>query len=147
MGLYFSEVNVKEILQIGQKLLDGVPFSELFSNQLFDESNIYLFWKDSKSRFLGCNNKLATIAGFNQIQQIVGKNDYELPWHKKTDKFIADDHAVISLLCPKLNIVESVLRADGNETTNLTNKFLICSSNRKKYGVFGIMTDITVADT
>ncbi len=46
-----------------------------------------IFWKDINGVYLGCNSKFAEIAGVGSPENIVGKNDYELPWKKKETDF------------------------------------------------------------
>jgi PAS domain-containing protein len=139
MKLCVSEEQVRTILHIGQKLLDGVPFCELYINGLLDNSNILVFWKDGNGSYLACNKRFAEIGGVILPQNIVGKNDAELAWRKEQAiKYREDDRSVVGLLCPKLNIIEPILQADGKETMNLTSKFPIHSSNKKKFGLLGI---------
>jgi hypothetical protein len=104
-----------------------------------------MFWKDHVSTYLACNKKFAEISGVTSPQNIIGKNDYELAWRKEqSDKYISDDHAVVSLGCAKLNMIESISQADGKETLNFTSKFPIYSSNKNKQGLFGMITPIDV---
>src|SRR6266478_2746743 len=61
-----------------------------------------VFWKDRNSNYLGCNEGFARAAGLNTSDDIVGKNDFELPWKKEeTEWFRAWDRRVIESGIPE----------------------------------------------
>ncbi len=139
----FSEDCIKKCLEIGQKLLDGVSFDEAYTDELMDGSKSLLFWKDSQSKFLGCNKKFATLGGVVGPRVMIGKYDYELAWREDSGKYRKDDQEVFEFSKPKLNIEESMHYGDGSQKIILTSKFKIYSSNRRKFGLIGIASDIT----
>lgn len=141
MNDYFKENFIMPVLKISQKILDGASLDEFYFEELLDIKDIILFWKDDKSRYLACNKQFAKLIGIMHLPEVAQKSDYDLPWKKEqSDKFIKDDHAVMSLSCPQLNIREPALQADGTEIISLTHKFPIFSSDRKKTGLLGIIT-------
>lgn len=42
--------------------------------------NIFIFWKDIRSVYLGCNNHYATLLGLASSDEIIGKTDLEIGW-------------------------------------------------------------------
>ncbi|MBF0552638.1 MAG: PAS domain S-box protein, partial [Deltaproteobacteria bacterium] len=40
----------------------------------------YIFWKDHNSVYLGCNYAFTKAAGIQNVEEIVGKTDFDLPW-------------------------------------------------------------------
>ncbi len=141
---YLIHSNINEILKFSQKLLDGYSYSEIYHEGLIDNYNTLLFWKDYKSRLLYCNNKFAEVTGITRLHDAIGKQNCGLHLRKELlDSYIADDHAVISMRYPKINIIEPLLSANGKEVILLTGKFPITSRDRKKVGIVGISSIIT----
>jgi len=75
-----------------------------------------IFWKDKNSVYLGCNKKFAIHAGVESPEDIVGKNDYDLPWKKEeTELYIDADRRVMETDTPEYHIEEDMLQADGKQ--------------------------------
>lgn len=103
-----------------------------------------VFWKDRNSNYLGCNEGFARAAGLNTPDEIVGKNDFELPWKRaETEWFRAWDRRVIESGIPELNIEEPQLQANGRQRFISTSKVPLRDSSGKIVGVLGIFNDIT----
>ncbi|MDF1758634.1 MAG: ATP-binding protein [Legionellaceae bacterium] len=103
-----------------------------------------IFWKNTESIFMGCNQRFADIAKLSSTQDIVGKSDYEMPWGKnQAELYITDDKEVIANKKPKLNIEEKLTSSDGSEIFLLTNKMPLISSTGKVMGILGIFYDIS----
>ncbi|MDJ0756667.1 MAG: PAS domain S-box protein [Ardenticatenaceae bacterium] len=103
-----------------------------------------VFWKDTNSAYLGSNKHFAQAAGFTNPDDLIGKDDHELPWKpEETAAFIADDKAVMESGRPKLGIVEPQLQADGNQTWLETNKIPLRDETGQVIGVLGTFQDVT----
>jgi PAS domain S-box-containing protein len=103
----------------------------------------YLFWKDMNSVFLGCNILFAKSANLTSPADIVGKTDYDLPWAKdESDKYRADDQAVIATGKSRMNTEEAQTLADGSQIVLLTSKVPLYDGD-KIVGVIGMYQDIT----
>ncbi len=90
------ESDIKAILDIGRRLLDGANFASLYSEELFERYKVLIFYKDSSSTFLGCNNRLSLPSKIYNSISIVGKSDYDLVWgREQTEGFRRDDQEVI----------------------------------------------------
>ena len=66
--------------------------TELFQKEkilqlVLDNIPSFVFWKDDKCTFLGCNMNFAISAGLNSPNEIIGKTDYDLPWRKEDSDF------------------------------------------------------------
>ncbi len=104
----------------------------------------YVFWKDKNSIYLGCNDNFARLAGVEEIKDIVGKNDYDLPWKKEESDFYRKiDKEVMSKNAPILNIEEQVHSGKSKAATLLTSKVPLRNADGEVTGVLGIFTDIT----
>ncbi|WP_072013871.1 PhnD/SsuA/transferrin family substrate-binding protein [Myxosarcina sp. GI1] len=119
------------------------------SKQLFqlvmDNIPQYIFWKDRNFLYLGCNQNFAKAAGLENPEQIIGKNDYELPWKREeTDFFRECDRRVMESNTAELSIVEPQLQADGKQTWVETNKVPLHDADGNVIGILGTYQDITV---
>jgi PAS domain S-box-containing protein len=104
-----------------------------------------VFWKDRKSRYLGCNAAYAHLAGLSAPEELIGLNDYDLPWSKEeSDAYRADDRLVIESNRAKLHIVEKQTATDGSISWIDTSKVPLHSRDGDVIGLLGIYADITL---
>ena len=103
-----------------------------------------VFWKDRDSVFLGCNKVFAKAAGFDSPQEIIGKNDFDLPWpREESEAYRADDREVIENNVAKLHIIEPLQQVDGTRLWIDTTKVPLVDKTGQIYGVLGVYEDIT----
>lgn len=103
-----------------------------------------IFWKDRNSIYLGCNQVFANAAGLRKPLDIIGKNDFELPWGAKEAKgYVADDRSVMETRTPKLNISEFITLADGSQLWLETSKTPLVGNDGQVFGVLGVFEDVT----
>ncbi|MGL5080228.1 MAG: PAS domain S-box protein, partial [Microcoleaceae cyanobacterium] len=118
--------------------------TQLFLQLVMDMMPQTIFWKDCNSLYLGCNQSLAQIAGFDSPEQMIGKTDFDMPWTKiEADWYRACDREVIDSKVPKLGIIETQLRADGKQTWLETNKVPLQDTQGNVIGILGTFQDIT----
>lgn len=104
----------------------------------------FVFWKDLNCNYLGCNEAFAHAAGLSTPDEIVGKNDVELPWKKEeTEWFQTWDRRIMESGVAELNIEEPQLQADGRRRFISTSKVPLRDSGGGIVGVLGIFNDIT----
>lgn len=104
---------------------------------------IRVFWKDRESRFLGCNQNFALDAGCADVQEIVGKTDDDLIWHKQAAIYQADDRQVMESGCAKLDFEEPGTTQDGELIWLRTSKVPLRDEQGCVIGVLGVYEDIT----
>ncbi|MBK9305838.1 MAG: PAS domain S-box protein [Nitrospira sp.] len=102
-----------------------------------------MFWKDRESRFLGCNQNFARDAGCVDAQEIVGKTDDDLAWHKQAALYQADDRQVMESGCAKLDFEEPGTTQDGELIWLRTSKVPLRDEQGCVIGVLGVYEDIT----
>jgi PAS domain S-box-containing protein len=118
--------------------------AELLEN-VINHIPIYVFWKDRELRYLGCNQRFASVAGVGLKDNIVGKTDRELAWRREeSDSITESDRRVMLKGKPLLEMEEKQLQADGKEATFLTSKVPLRDKNGGVIGILGIFTDITL---
>ena len=108
-----------------------------------------IWWKDSNSRFLGCNRKLAEYAGVGHPSELVGKTDADCAWgdaelpRSGTPWFQDHDRMVMETGEPLVGLREQVRIADGRVIWVETNKVPLTDFDGKVVGTLGTFTDIT----
>ncbi len=112
--------------------------------QIIETIPYYVFWKDRNSSYLGCNQLFVSITGHDKPEELIGKNDYDMPWRKEESDFFREiDRKVMDGGVAQLNVEEPQLRADGSERTLLTSKVPLRGDDGEVFGLLGIFADIT----
>jgi PAS domain S-box-containing protein len=125
-----AERALRESQQLLQTVLDTVPLS--------------VFWKDRTSSYLGANRRFLQDACLNTVSELVGKNDFDLPWGAtEADIYQADDRNVMNSGEAKLGIVETQSNQDGKRIWLETNKLPLRNLSGDVVGVLGTYQDIS----
>jgi two-component system, cell cycle sensor histidine kinase and response regulator CckA len=124
-----QEEELREARRMLRTVLDTIP--------------VRVFWKDRESRYLGCNQLFASDAGLASPEAIVGRVDSDLGWQEQSDRYRADDLAVMSTGLPKLGYEEPQTTPDGNQIWLRTSKIPLRSLSGEIAGVLGTYEDIT----
>ncbi|MCA8959326.1 MAG: response regulator [Planctomycetes bacterium] len=104
----------------------------------------FVFWKDLESAYLGCNHAFAQSAGLESPAEIIGLNDYDMPWtREESDAYRADDRDVMQSGQPKLHIIEPLTTPSGQTIWLDTSKVPLVGPDGKVFGVLGVYIDIT----
>ncbi len=124
-----TEKKLDESTRMLQTILDTIP--------------VRVFWKDLQYRFLGCNRLFLKDAGLTDIEQILGKNDYDLSWKNEADLYRADDMAVVQSGKAKLNFEETQTTPENKTIWLKTSKIPLRDEAGEIFGVMGTYEDIT----
>ncbi|WP_019500247.1 PAS domain S-box protein [Pseudanabaena sp. PCC 6802] len=118
--------------------------SERFLQTVLDTFPLSVFWKDRESSYLGCNQNFAKDASLASSTEIIGKNDYDMPWGRsEADLYRADDLQVIESGTAKLGIIETQIQTDGSTIWLETNKLPLYNLNGEVVGLLGTYQNIT----
>ena len=113
---------------------------------LMDSMTNAVFWKDRKSRFLGCNKVCASFAGV-EPEAFVGLSDRDMPWAEdqdfNADWFVDWDEVVVQSGEPRLGIIERLRSASGELRWIETNKVPLRDLSGAVIGVLGTFEDVT----
>jgi PAS domain S-box-containing protein len=108
-----------------------------------------VYWMDTNSIYLGCNDNGARLIGLASRYDIVGKTYADMAvlghWNEgQGESFREDDLEVITTGKAKLNIEEPpVIDLHGNTLCYLTSRVPILDQNNKITGVVGISIEIS----
>lgn len=110
---------------------------------IIDTAPISIFWKDKQCQYMGCNPAFAKDAGEMSLEDIVGKNDFELYWKEHAELYQADDQQVMATGAPKLAYEQLITSPDGKITWLRTSKVPLQNQASEITGVLGVSEDIT----
>ncbi len=102
-----------------------------------------VFWKDTSSRYLGCNTTFANDAGESCPNSIIGKFDSDLAWKDHSEQLQADDRSVIESGQSKLAYEETKITPEGDTIWLRTSKLPLYDTTGHTLGMLGIYEDIT----
>ena len=123
----------EEELRASQQLIEGI----------LNTIPVRVFWKDENLVYLGCNTAFARDAGFASPKDIIGKDDYQMPWLDQAELYRGADRQVIASGCPTLFVEEPQMTPEGKTITLLTSKIPLHNSKAEISGVLGTYLDIT----
>jgi PAS domain S-box-containing protein len=118
--------------------------SENMLRQVLNTIPTRVYWKNLDGVYQGCNYNFAQDAGFSGETEVVGKNDYEMPWSSEATAYRADDRQVINSGIPKMKYVEPQTNAEGDLVWLRTNKIPLRDVNDEVIGILGSYDDITI---
>lgn len=101
-----------------------------------------VYWKDKEGRYMGCNKFVATMAGFQSPDEMIGKTDYDLCWSEFAEEWRLLDNQVIQENAT-IQSEENVKLASGKIITELTFKTPLKNQQDETIGVIGTSLDIT----
>jgi diguanylate cyclase (GGDEF)-like protein/PAS domain S-box-containing protein len=110
---------------------------------IIDTAPVRIFWKDRDLRYLGCNPLFARDAGLNTAAELIGKNDYQMPWADQADLYRSDDRAVMESGVAKLAYEEPQTTPDGRVLWLRTSKIPLRGVDNQVIGILGVYEDIS----
>jgi PAS domain S-box-containing protein len=117
--------------------------SEKFLHLVIDNVPQLIFWKNTRSKYLGCNRAVADVNQLATPEEIIGKTDFDLAWQEWAIKYRNDDRHVMTTGHPKLSFVQKIKRADGKVRWVEGNKIPLRNAMGKVIGILGTLQDIT----
>jgi len=116
---------------------------EKFLQLVLDHVPQYIFWKDTRSVYLGCNRSWAEAAGLSSAQEVRGKSDSDFFLHAgKAEIYRTQDCYILATGQPYRAVEEWIL-PDGNQLWIDVHKIPIPDHNGKIVGILGAIEDIT----
>jgi diguanylate cyclase (GGDEF)-like protein/PAS domain S-box-containing protein len=124
--------------------LESLKSSKAILQNIMDIAPASVFWKDLDSTYLGCNAAFARDANLENPEQIVGRNDFSMPWSvREAEGYRADDRDVMINDRPKLHIIETQQQADGSTIWLDTSKVPMKDKDGHIFGMLGLYQNIT----
>ncbi len=142
-GVYRNVQLRREIIQRQQLEVALQKSLNLFKSVMDNAPVIRVFWKDLDCNYLGCNIAFAKDAGLKRVEDVIGKNDFELGWKEQGRLYRADDQKVMKTNSEKLNFEEPMFLPNGEVIVLRTSKVPLRDNNGNVIGILGIYEDIT----
>ncbi len=120
-------------------------YQDILIETIFQHIPQYIFWKNTDSVYLGCNDHYAKLLGLNKSQDIIGKTDYEIGWLPDgytADQFRLGDQETLAGR-HITNQEEWLSLPNGKKILTLINKVPLIDKSGCILGVLGVATDIT----
>ncbi|MAD41819.1 MAG: hypothetical protein CL623_05455 [Arcobacter sp.] len=116
---------------------------ELIKN-IINTVPVRIFWKDKDCRYLGANRLFLEDAGFTDIDEIIGKSDFDMPWDKtEAQQYIIDDLSIMNEGIEKINYEEFQTHENGETSVILTSKIPLRDESNNIIGILSSYADIT----
>lgn len=109
--------------------------------QIIDNVDASIYWKDLHGRILGCNNHVLKLLGAKSIDDLIGKNEYDLFSKEEAMEFTKTDQHIFKYGYYKGE--ESATPADGKKVYYMTAKNRLLDSEGNIIGTVGMSIDIT----
>lgn len=142
--------NMAVILLIGrdlskERLLERQKdAAEIYLDSLISQIPEYVFWKNTHSVYLGCNDLLARVAGLNSREEILGKTDEDFGWNPvRVQRLKEMDEEVVNKGIAKMVEEEIPLPNSDAKSTMITYKAPLKDKTGNIIGILGISVDIT----
>ena len=110
---------------------------------LMDSIPDFVYFKDTRSRFLMISRAQAKKLGLADPPQAVGKCDADFFTKPHAEQALADEQTILRTGLPMEGIEESETWPDGSETWVSTTKMPLRNQSGRIVGTFGISRDIT----
>ncbi len=117
--------------------------SQIRQQELFSAIPVRVFWKDRNLQFLGANELFAQDAGFNSIEELIGKTDFDVTWRANAENHRSNARKVIETGESQINSEERDLLANGKERWILISRVPLHNADGEIIGVLGTYSDIT----
>jgi PAS domain S-box-containing protein len=136
------QCNIREITD-RKRAEEALRTSQLMLGDIINALPARVYWKDLNHIFLGCNTVFARDAGFAGPKDIIGKDDFQMGWHKQAEKYRGDDRQIMASACAKLLYEDPQTTPEGKLTTVLASKLPLRGAKGEIIGVLGTYLDIT----
>ena len=110
---------------------------------LIDNMPDRIYAKDLNSRFIVCNNALVKRMGKANLEDIIGKTDFDLVPNDLASQYYLNEQEIIKSGKPLINHEESMGSVSGTIRWNLSTKVPFRDTSGKIIGIVGMGRDIT----
>ncbi len=135
--------NAKQVALMADLTRQDLAESKELLRTIIDTVPVRIFWKDLNSTYLGCNRLFAYDANMENQNQLIGKNDFDMPWKNEAQGYIDDDQLVISSGKEKISYDEEQTHDDGSRIWVTTSKTPLRNEDGDIIGVLGAYVDVT----
>ena len=123
--------------------MNQLPDYGFMLEHLMDSTSDSIYFKDLQSRFVMVNQACADKHGWNPLESVKGKSDFDTFSKEHAEQAYADEQRIIQTGEPLDSIEEKETWPDGSATWASTTKMPLRDEAGEIIGTFGISRDIT----
>lgn len=116
---------------------------ESLAHIVIDNAPDYVFIKDTASRYILANKAYMALIGVTQLDQIVGKTDYDLFPRILATGFVKSDQLILRTGEPSIDVEATTLDPSGKSLSITVTKVPLRDTRGKITGILGIIHDVT----
>ncbi len=145
--------NLEEMMTTQEELAKQIEQNKKAQVELTREKNLldallnnvpeHIYFKDKESRFIRNSLSLSQLFGFNDVNAITGKSDFDFFGEEHAMPAFKDEQKIIKTGKPILDLVEKEVKKDGSVSWVSTTKMPLKDNEGEIIGTFGISKDIT----
>ena len=128
-----------ELKEANEKL----AYERFLLNTLLDHSPDYIYFKDTRSRFIRVSRAVARYLGFGDPSRAIGKTDADAFGTERAQQYLADERKIMATGETIVDKEERQTWPDGRQTWVSTNKVPLRNAEEEVIGTFGISRNIT----
>jgi PAS domain S-box-containing protein len=137
---FIKEINILLFSKINKKNNFGHMLSA--EQQILNAIKANIYWKDLRGIYLGCNINMAKEFGYFDVNEIIGKSDYELIWRNNANQIVKNDNIVIKERS-SITFEEKAVDKFGQIKIFKTSKSPLIDEDKKIIGIIGVSIDIS----
>ena len=147
--VFDKDANIIAITAVEQNITDSIQSINHLKKEkdllqsLMDNIPDSIYFKDIHSRFIRANKAKANMVGLANIEEIIGRTDFDFFDYETSLMKFKDEQNIIESGLPIINKEEKVVDAAGNELWISTTKSPIRNEKGEILGIVGISHDIT----
>lgn len=123
---------------------DQAEHSERMLRLILDTIPVWVFWKDLGGVYRGGNIHFAQAAGFETMEEVIGKTDADLCWSQNAEKILKMDEQVVAGRINLLNVELFYGDCTGQTHWIDVSKVPLLDGGGKVIGILGASQDITL---
>lgn len=127
-----------------EELKAKLAFNQLLFRTIIDNMPSLIYAKDMEARKIIANKADCLNAGFSDVNEIIGKSDFDMFPKHIAEKFYQDDCLVLKEGKSIIDREELVIKPDGEERWIVTSKIPFKDEQGEIIGLIGFAHDITV---
>ena len=131
-GVSCSALDVTEITELSRQYL-----------HILENSNEYFYLKDKKLRFISASQSFASLMGFDNWEDLIGKTDFDVYPRELAEKYYEFESKILTTGLGQNNVEEEYEDYQGRKLWISNNTQPYRNANGKIIGVMGISYDFT----
>lgn len=143
----------REVEQLKHELKHAAASTLLQTESLVREHNLlrtlidnlpdYIYFKDTRSRFIDANKATLRIMKCATVGELIGKTDFNFYPQEFAEKYYEDEREIIRTGVPKLNMEERIINENNRLRVLSTSKVPLKDGSGNVIGIVGMGRDIT----